>query len=394
MTPARCRAASEVAVSDDTCPHCSHGAVSKLAIRFRINALPPGLIIDPYYVGCGVCDELLQEIIQQCGTQQRMPSNNGGGGMQQRMPGSNGGGFAAGAAGASGGSGGGRGANRGGAGGMGSAANRGGMASTSQRGRSRGDSNTAAGRGRGRGRGRSVGSDGGGGAFAGSDGFNDGPSTSAYNGGGAAFGGSSYGQNGGGYAYGSNRGANGGPGPGGMHHAGGGFGEPPPYAQGQVPRGSSGSGGGGGGDVPLCPKHNQPLLRLTSRSVTNPGRVFFKCADPLESEQNQCLRFMWADDYDGGSLPSSSQQGQGTSGGGGDRGPRFGRNAGGFSVGSTGQRGGQRGGGGGGGGRGGGGGAAAGAGGGQFMSATGERGSDVCYKCQQRGHWSRDCPFG
>ena len=59
-------------------------------------------------------------------------------------------------------------------------------------------------------------------------------------------------------------------------------------------------GGRGAGRVPRCPLHGQECLLRTANTAANPGRPFFKCAHPAEAEQ--CLRFLWADEWDGAPL--------------------------------------------------------------------------------------------
>ena len=63
-------------------------------------------------------------------------------------------------------------------------------------------------------------------------------------------------------------------------------------------------GGGGragqGGQAPRCPRHGQECALRTSSTAANPGRPFYKCAHPTEAEE--CLRFLWADEWDGGPL--------------------------------------------------------------------------------------------
>lgn len=50
--------------------------------------------------------------------------------------------------------------------------------------------------------------------------------------------------------------------------------------------------------VPLCPNHSLECLSLTANTPANPGRRFFKCSH--QTEADSCLKFVWADEYDGG----------------------------------------------------------------------------------------------
>ena len=47
---------------------------------------------------------------------------------------------------------------------------------------------------------------------------------------------------------------------------------------------------------PLCPGHDRPCKVLTSNSMKNPGRQFYKCS--LDMEQDPCDFFQWLDDDD------------------------------------------------------------------------------------------------
>jgi bloom syndrome protein len=49
-------------------------------------------------------------------------------------------------------------------------------------------------------------------------------------------------------------------------------------------------------DAPLCPGHNMPCIKLTARTATNQGRVFYKCCLP---EGEQCDFFQWCDGIEG-----------------------------------------------------------------------------------------------
>ena len=49
--------------------------------------------------------------------------------------------------------------------------------------------------------------------------------------------------------------------------------------------------------VPLCPRHGLECLSLTANTSNNPGRRFFKCSH--QTEADSCLKFAWADEYDG-----------------------------------------------------------------------------------------------
>ncbi|DBA87673.1 TPA: hypothetical protein ACH3X1_004680 [Trebouxia sp. C0004] len=108
--------------------------------------------------------------------------------------------------------------------------------------------------------------------------------------------------------------------------------------------------------VPLCPRHGLECLSLTANTSNNPGRRFFKCSH--QTEADACLKFAWADEYDG--APAGHGRGgssRGTS--------HAGRNRG--QGGRQGQN------------------------GGQFVTATGHS-AQTCYKCGEPGHWSNACP--
>lgn len=65
-------------------------------------------------------------------------------------------------------------------------------------------------------------------------------------------------------------------------------------------RGNSNSGRwSSSGGAPLCPNHGLECLSLTANTANNPGRRFFKC--PHQTEADSCLKFAWADEYEGGS---------------------------------------------------------------------------------------------
>ncbi|KAK9812774.1 hypothetical protein WJX72_003468 [[Myrmecia] bisecta] len=145
--------------------------------------------------------------------------------------------------------------------------------------------------------------------------------------------------------------------------------------------GRGGRGGSSSNGIPLCPMHHQECLSKLSNTPANPGRQFFKCAHP--SEADQCLRFMWADEWDGQALQAGGPgqgQGQGRGGSGGARGGGGGGQFGGFGGPGRGQ-------------------GSLGGMGGSFMTATGHAGGGgggaagaPCFKCGQAGHCARDCP--
>ena len=154
--------------------------------------------------------------------------------------------------------------------------------------------------------------------------------------------------------------------------------------------GGFGGGGGGGGapaDVPVieCPCGAGPVSVLTARTERNNGRQFFKCP---KGKEGGCSFFQWADEpprptagplspakaggaakgtgpYSIGAAASSSAMGTSA----------MARPYGGAGAGSFG-----------------GGGAGAGAGGAGGGGGTGS--SNVCFKCNQPGHWASKCPSG
>ncbi|KAL3140647.1 hypothetical protein ABBQ32_005213 [Trebouxia sp. C0010 RCD-2024] len=69
---------------------------------------------------------------------------------------------------------------------------------------------------------------------------------------------------------------------------------------------NNGGGWNSSSGAPLCPNHGLECLSLTANTANNPGRKFFKC--PHQTEADSCLKFAWADEYEGGS------GGRGTSG--------------------------------------------------------------------------------
>lgn len=107
-----------------------------------------------------------------------------------------------------------------------------------------------------------------------------------------------------------------------------------------------------------CPCGAGPAKVLTSYSERNPNRRFYRCPKPRGED---CSFFQWVD-----SQPPPPNRGGGFGGGGGTPGS----GSGGGGYGGSGGAGSYGGGGGGGGG-----------------SST-----DLCYKCNQTGHWARNCP--
>eukprot|EP00879_Flechtneria_rotunda_P023471 GHRR01024827.1.p1 GENE.GHRR01024827.1~~GHRR01024827.1.p1 ORF type:complete len:112 (+),score=35.99 GHRR01024827.1:329-664(+) len=109
---------------------------------------------------------------------------------------------------------------------------------------------------------------------------------------------------------------------------------------------------------------------MTSNSAANPGRAFYKCSHPPEDGGDSCLKFAWADEYNqagpaGGGTGNSRQRGNSSSSRGGGRAAtrsKRGRGRGGSN-----------------------------AGGGGFVSVTGAP-IQVCYRCNQPGHWATQCP--
>ncbi|CAL8463456.1 g2990 [Coccomyxa elongata] len=135
-----------------------------------------------------------------------------------------------------------------------------------------------------------------------------------------------------------------------------------------APRGRGGGQGPGGG-APNCPRHSQPCLVMTSNSAANPGRTFFKCAHPTEAQD--CLHFMWEDEWNGQPLGNARGGRSGSRGGEGNRG-RGQRDAGRQPPAGRGHAGGRL-----------------------VNAATGlplEGGGGTCFKCGQPGHWANACP--
>ncbi|KAG1666882.1 hypothetical protein FOA52_013515 [Chlamydomonas sp. UWO 241] len=177
---------------------------------------------------------------------------------------------------------------------------------------------------------------------------------------------------------------------------------PPPSGQNQARAAAPGEyvpdddeeGGGKPGEGPQC-GCGLVMPVKTSQSANNPGRQFYACEKQRE-DPTRCGYFNWADEP---LKPPGAAPGPGAGGGGGAGGGAC------FKCGQTGhwsrdctQAGGAGGGAYGGGGGaygagGGGGGGAYGGGGGAYGGGGGaSKSNDVCYKCQQPGHWASKCP--
>ncbi|XAR73131.1 DNA topoisomerase [Bertholletia excelsa] len=75
---------AEAAVTSNICSSCTPGPVFLIQFKFRRLEIPPNYNVD--HLGCvGGCDEILQQLIEICGTGSRILSNNParGGGAQQ-----------------------------------------------------------------------------------------------------------------------------------------------------------------------------------------------------------------------------------------------------------------------------------------------------------------------
>jgi len=147
-------------------------------------------------------------------------------------------------------------------------------------------------------------------------------------------------------------------------------------------------GRGGAASLPLCPKHNLPVLSLTSRKPISSGRVFYKCS--VDGDQQNCLEFAWADEHDGGGGGGGRAGGSGSAAVSPPRSRTTSRAPARAGRGQTTSRGASAGGGSGG--RGGGRGRSA-EPSTRFAPAAGG-GGNACFKCGQPGHWSNSCPNG
>jgi hypothetical protein len=386
------RAVHSVEVLPQQCGRCVHGVVQLVRLGLRLHLLPPGMFLEPVYDGCVMCDARIQGLIQACGVV-RAPR---AGGRQQQAQGQ----------------GQGQGQQRHGTAAAPAAVAPEAAAPAAAAVRARGGPAAAAGGG-----GYNPYSSADGGAAGGFDaapgGYN--PYGPAAGGGGGDAGGT--GARGGG---GRGRGRGVGTAAGGAR-GGRTTGTKRPRqeadSEGQPGRSAAGRGRGrgaaGSGGVPLCPVHGQPVLASSARNGDNAGRVYYKCAlvgrllcggrcgaaaallaavqvplpellqgggggkappaaadagrlsteasRRLPQADGNCMKFVWADQFDAGSAAAMAARAGGGAGGRGGRG------------------GGRAGGGGGGGGA-------------RFASSTGEGDRNTCYKCGQPGHWASSCP--